>query len=57
MKKYVGTKTVKAVPMNELAAVEKGYARENEDNSHIAATMMNTPTRRLTESISTVRAR
>ena len=32
MKKYVGTKTVKAVPMNELAAVEKGYARENEDN-------------------------
>lgn len=32
MKKYVGTKTVKAEPMNELAAVEKGYARENEDN-------------------------
>lgn len=32
MKKYVGTKTVKAMPMNELAAVEKGYARENEDN-------------------------
>lgn len=32
MKKYVGTKTVKAVPMNELAAVEKGYARKNEDN-------------------------
>ena len=32
MKKYVGTKMVKAEPMNELAAVEKGYARENEDN-------------------------
>lgn len=32
MKKYVGTKTVKAEPMNELAAVEKGYARENKDN-------------------------
>lgn len=32
MKTYVGTKTVKAEPMNELAAVEKGYARENEDN-------------------------
>lgn len=32
MKTYVGTKTVKAMPMNELAAVEKGYARKNEDN-------------------------
>ena len=32
MKTYVGTKTVKAMPLNELAAVEKGYARENEDN-------------------------
>lgn len=32
MKKYVGTKMVKAEPMNELAAVEKGYARKNEDN-------------------------
>lgn len=32
MKKYVGTKTVKAEPMNELAAVEKGYARKNKDN-------------------------
>ena len=32
MKTYVGTKMVKAEPMNELAAVEKGYARENEDN-------------------------
>lgn len=31
MKKYVGTKTVKAMPMNELAAVEKGYACKNED--------------------------
>lgn len=32
MKKYVGTKTVKAEPMNELSAVEKGYTRENKDN-------------------------
>lgn len=32
MKTYVGTKTVKAMPMNELAAVEKGYARKNKDN-------------------------
>ena len=32
MKTYVGTKTVKVMPMNELAAVEKGYARKNEDN-------------------------
>lgn len=32
MKTYVGTKMVKAEPMNELAAVEKGYARKNEDN-------------------------
>lgn len=32
MKKYVGTKTVNAEPMNELAAVEKGYARKNKDN-------------------------
>lgn len=32
MKTYVGTKTVKAEPMNELAAVEKGYARKNKDN-------------------------
>nr|DAF76327.1 MAG TPA: Protein of unknown function (DUF2829) [Caudoviricetes sp.] len=32
MKKYVGTKTVKAEPMNELAAEERGYARKNEDN-------------------------
>ena len=32
MKTYVGTKTVKAMPMHELAAVEKGYARENKDN-------------------------
>lgn len=32
MKTYVGTKMVKAEPMNELAAVEKGYAHENEDN-------------------------
>lgn len=27
MKTYIGTKQVKAEPMNELAAVEKGYAR------------------------------
>lgn len=32
MKTYIGTKQVKAEPMNELAAVEKGYARKNEDN-------------------------
>lgn len=32
MKIYIGTKMVKAEPMNELAAVEKGYARRNEDN-------------------------
>lgn len=32
MKIYIGTKMVKAEPMNELSAVEKGYAHENEDN-------------------------
>lgn len=32
MKTYIGTKQVKAEPMNELAAVEKGYARKDEDN-------------------------
>ncbi len=32
MKTYIGTKQVKAEPMNELAAVYKGYARKNEDN-------------------------
>ena len=32
MKTYIGTKQVKAEPMNELAAVEKGYARKNDDN-------------------------
>lgn len=32
MKTYIGTKQVKAEPMNELVAVEKGYARKNEDN-------------------------
>lgn len=32
MKTYIGTKQVKAEPMNELTAVEKGYARKNEDN-------------------------
>lgn len=32
MKTYIGTKQVKAEPMNELAAVENGYARKNEDN-------------------------
>lgn len=32
MKTYIGTKQVKAEPMNELAAVDKGYARKNEDN-------------------------
>ena len=32
MKKYIGTKQVMAEPMDELAAVEKGFARKNEDN-------------------------
>lgn len=32
MKTYVGTKTVKAEPMNELVAEEKGYAHQNEDH-------------------------
>lgn len=31
MKKYIGTKTVQAEPMNELEAVKKGLARKNED--------------------------
>lgn len=30
--KYTGTKIVRAEPMNELKAVELGYARPNEDN-------------------------
>lgn len=32
MKKYIGTKEVQAEPMNELKAVELGYARPNTDN-------------------------
>lgn len=32
MKTYVGTKMVKAEPMNELSAVKRGYARKNKDN-------------------------
>lgn len=32
MKKYIETKEVQAEPMNELTAVELGYARANEDN-------------------------
>ena len=32
MKKYIGTKMVQAEPMNELQAVELGYARPNEDD-------------------------
>lgn len=32
MKVYIGTKHVKASPMDEAIAVEKGYARQNEDN-------------------------
>lgn len=32
MKTYIGTKQVKAEPMDELAAVENGFARKNEDN-------------------------
>lgn len=31
MKKYIGTKVVKAERMNELTATEKGFARSNED--------------------------
>ena len=31
LKQYVGTKTVKAEPMNESVAVEKGFARANKD--------------------------
>lgn len=32
MKKYISIKEVQAEPMNELQAVELGYARPNEDN-------------------------
>lgn len=32
MKTYIGKKQVKAETMNELAAVENGFARKNEDN-------------------------
>lgn len=32
MIKYIGKKEVQAEPMNELQAVELGYARANEDN-------------------------
>lgn len=32
MKKYIRTKEVQAEPMNELKAVELGYARADEDN-------------------------
>ncbi len=32
MKKYIGTKSVEAEVMDELTAVEKGFARPNEDN-------------------------
>lgn len=31
LKQYKGTKTVKAEPMNESVAVEKGFARANKD--------------------------
>lgn len=31
LKQYIGTKTVKAEPMNESVAVEKGFARANKD--------------------------
>lgn len=31
LKQYKGTKTVKAEPMNEFVAVEKGFARANKD--------------------------
>lgn len=46
MKTYIGTKQVKAEPMDELAAVEKGYARKNEDTTNGGrATTFSTPTR------------
>lgn len=45
MKTYIGTKQVKAEPMNELAAVEKGYARKNEDNHEWREGYHSTPTR------------
>lgn len=32
MKKYIGTKIVKAEKMNELTALEKGFTRSNKDN-------------------------
>lgn len=32
MKKYTGTKTVSAEPMNEFEALQKGIARPNTDN-------------------------
>ena len=32
MKQYTGTKTVSAEPMNELTAIQKGFARPNSDN-------------------------
>lgn len=32
LKKYIGTKEVMAAPMDEATAVDKGFARKNEDN-------------------------
>ena len=32
LKTYIGTKEVKAAPMDEATAVAKGFARKNEDN-------------------------
>lgn len=32
MKRYTGTKTVSAEPMNEFTAIQKGFARPNSDN-------------------------
>lgn len=34
LKQYKGTKTVKAEPMNEYVAVEKGFARANKDGTN-----------------------
>lgn len=46
MKTYIGTKQVKAEPMNELAAVEKGYARKNRTTTNgVKVITCSTPTR------------
>lgn len=45
MKTYIGTKQVKAEPMNELAAVEKGYARKTRTTTNgVKVITCSTPT-------------